>query len=199
MTSVQKTTIILARKAVGCFLIEDQPLPKFSEDVRRPTESEFLTLANPADVYNESLRLTESAENEILAAIVPEKSILRNAENLQFFSRKIERENSGATTGKKFRIRLLVPVTDLSSLDTLEQLLKGMEYRTIESAPLSLAVYDRKKALVVHYKTDPVDSHQEVFVSAVLTTNPEIVASLVSVFDYLWTANCCRKSIRQGG
>ena len=159
--------------------MDDKPFPELNKDSLRSTESEFRVISDHEEVYNESLLLAESAKSEILAAMISENSILRNTENLQFFSRKIERENNGGPGGKKFRMHLLVPAPDGSSRDSLGLSLKGIEYRTIESAPLSFAVYDRNTALLVHYKMDQGNKQREQFASAVLTTNPGTAAGLV--------------------
>ncbi|HZW56030.1 MAG TPA: hypothetical protein VFF30_07055 [Nitrososphaerales archaeon] len=183
----------------------------------RPNAEETVHLLTDAgEILDQGIRLTESSKNEILFASISERTLLRNRETVEFLARKVERENAVFATGenrnpsqrndkekkeKKFRVRILIPVEDSRGHDLLKYAPEGMEYRTIESVPVSFGVYDRREAMLIQYseereKLEQSDS-KKVIASAILTTNKQMVAGLVSLFDALWRQGEMRSELER--
>ena len=167
----------------------------FSPSTLRPTIDDTRILKNVPEIGRECMQLIDSSKEEVLVALISERSPLRNTEFFNYLSRKIEHENKkrGKDNSKcKFRIRAIFPNEDVEKNDeaSLREAMGAIEYRTIESVPIGFGVFDRKVGFLVQYDEKaaaasdvPID---DAIASAVLTTNPQTVSGLVTVFDALW-------------
>jgi hypothetical protein len=156
------------------------------KDAPRESSSQVLKLlTNPAEIYDEAVRLSESSKFEVLIAAISENEIIHNPEFIDFFRRRSLPESRTSD----FRIRVVVPLENAENRKSLSNLMKGLEYRIVDPTCIAFAVYDRRTAMLVRYEDEEVDSEpfpERKIVSAFLTNDEYIIRNQISMFDLLW-------------
>ncbi len=154
-------------------------------------------ITDPQEISQEILRLAESAAKEILIAAISEEPILHYRDFMNALAKKAAKSAAG-NDPDPLKMRLLVPIRDLTKKVELDQILSGVEYRSIASTGISFAVYDKSRGALIQYGHG-TDGESESLVSAVFTSNKETVNGLASIFEALWIESELRSSFEKVG
>lgn len=145
---------------------------------------ETKVFTDPREIVNETIRLAETSESEVMMLTISEGPLLRYRDVMNALSERI----SSTESKNKIKVRVLTPIRDRKkNRGELDQVLKGIEYRVIAFSGISFTIYDRTRAMIVQYGED--ESKEESVVSAILTTNIQTVHGLASIFEALWVEN----------
>ena len=145
---------------------------------------ETKVFTDPKEIEKQTISLTEASQNEVMMLTISETPLLRYRDFMKAVSERI----SSSDSKNKLKVRVLTPIQDLKkNLSELDEILRGIEYRTIAFSGISFTVYDRAKAILVQYDGDV--SKEKTVVSAILTTNIQTVHGLASIFEALWAEN----------